>query len=643
MSTTHELPQDVRDLIKAKLANIKKNRTQKNATLTDSATIMIDAALGYARRDIPVLPLWSVVDGRCCCGDAACVQNAGKHPDGDLVPHGVNDATTDEKRIRAWWTNKPDSNIGIRAGKIWFFDVDPKNRGGESFTKLVEEHGALPPTITVRTGGGGNHYWFMTNGVSISQRIGVLPGIDAISKGYVVAPPSLHKSGNRYEFAPGEHELAEAPGWLVELINGQPGEKKPPFDTASAFADAPKGKRYKTLLSLTGKLRNAAVPYEAAVITVLEASRKFNPVPEEKNVTKIVDSVYGIYPPGPEITIDPSWDAFDDDGVPHDQGHDAENVPKPFVIHWAREALEPQPAREWVIQDLIGPGDVAVTVGDAGSKKTWSHLDQCVCVAMSEEWLGRRTFKSTVLIVDEESGERRLKMRLGDCMRGHEAGADLPIRFTTLAGITLSCQDGANFLHSVIRETGARFVMMDALQDFALGMDENSGKEMAPVIHRLRKIAESCQCAIWLVHHLNKQGGYRGHSSIKGLVDLMLHCDSDTTSNLIQFTADKARDSLVTPFTAQTHFEIGRFWLSEAGAKRAVEILSRSERYVIGFLEKQPNQTATMTDIMGNADSCSPEAARRAVYKLAGNEKLVRVDAGGRGVLASYRLREVLL
>jgi hypothetical protein len=71
-----------------------------------------DAALGYASRGIPVLPLhhpithrhWieSVSTGQplvrpgvgtaCSCGDPACGQVA-KHPLGALVPHGVKDAT----------------------------------------------------------------------------------------------------------------------------------------------------------------------------------------------------------------------------------------------------------------------------------------------------------------------------------------------------------------------------------------------------------------------------------------------------------------------------------------------------------------------------------------------------------------------
>jgi hypothetical protein len=315
--------------------------------------------------------------------------------------------------------------------------------------------------------------------------------------------------------------------------------------------------------------------------------------------------------------------------------HTGKSVPE---IHWASEALTPQPAKAWIVHDLIGAGDVAALIGDAGSKKTWSALDLAVCVALGEEWLGRRVTRSSVLIVDEESGERRLKVRLGDCMRAHEAPSDLPVAFTTMQGITLTGDKGAGRLRQAISETKAVFVVMDALQDFTLGLDENSGKELAPVIHTLKVISEELSCAIWLIHHLNKQGGYRGHSSIKGLIDIMIKCESDPDSKLITFTTEKSRDSLILPFAATAHFDIGKFWLSNAEPKSTNDRLGRPERYVRDFMAKQPDKTATMTSITLNPDTCTQGSARKAIYDLVDKGLLVRVDEDcKRGVTATYK------
>jgi Bifunctional DNA primase/polymerase, N-terminal len=95
-----------------------------------------DAALGYASRGIPVLPLHPLPDrsalqpvsgnrqpgvgGGCSCRDPGCGQPA-KHPLGPLVPHGVKDATTNRARVLAWWTRHPSANIGLATGH--HFDV----------------------------------------------------------------------------------------------------------------------------------------------------------------------------------------------------------------------------------------------------------------------------------------------------------------------------------------------------------------------------------------------------------------------------------------------------------------------------------------------------------------------------------------
>jgi hypothetical protein len=109
-----------------------------------------DAALGYASRGIPVLPLHyplphrldvhAVTGGRqlptaevrvgCSCRDPGCGQPA-KHPLGSLVPHGVKDATTNRARVLAWWTRHPQANIGLATGHA--FDVlDVDGPAGES-------------------------------------------------------------------------------------------------------------------------------------------------------------------------------------------------------------------------------------------------------------------------------------------------------------------------------------------------------------------------------------------------------------------------------------------------------------------------------------------------------------------------------
>lgn len=157
------------------------------------------AALFYISRNWPVFPVYEP-DGRggCSCGNPKC-PNPAKHP---RTSHGVLDATTNEARIRAWWTQWPEANIGFATGQqsgAIVLDVDPRHGGDESMSQ-VEAMGDTPiKTMESLTGGGGRHLFFGHPGTPVKNRIGILPGLDVRGDGgYVLVPPSVHISGREY-------------------------------------------------------------------------------------------------------------------------------------------------------------------------------------------------------------------------------------------------------------------------------------------------------------------------------------------------------------------------------------------------------------------------------------------------------------
>jgi hypothetical protein len=160
---------------------------------------MLNAALADIQRIWAVLPLHTIMNGLCTCGNPSCSSPA-KHP---RTPHGVKDATTDEAIIRRWWTQWPDANIGIATGAISnlvVLDIDPRHGGNESLEQWKTQYGTdFLNTLTSCTGGGGLHLLYSHPGVPIKNRVGIAPGIDIRGDGgYIVAPPSLHISGQRY-------------------------------------------------------------------------------------------------------------------------------------------------------------------------------------------------------------------------------------------------------------------------------------------------------------------------------------------------------------------------------------------------------------------------------------------------------------
>ena len=70
-------------------------------------------------------------------------------------------------------------------------------------------------------GGGGRHIYFAHPGREVRNRVGLAPGIDLRGDGgCIIAPPSVHPSGERYRWkadhAPGQVDLAPLPVWLEQ-------------------------------------------------------------------------------------------------------------------------------------------------------------------------------------------------------------------------------------------------------------------------------------------------------------------------------------------------------------------------------------------------------------------------------------------
>jgi hypothetical protein len=136
------------------------------------------AALGYAQNGLYVFPL----------------RPQGKEP---LTPKGYKDASNDIEQVEKWWAQWPDANIGLVTGainKFWVLDIDGV---------LPADFPDLPKTPTVKTHGGCHYYFgWPEKGKEIRNK-GKVHGYDIDIRGnggYVVAPPSIHPEGGRYEF-----------------------------------------------------------------------------------------------------------------------------------------------------------------------------------------------------------------------------------------------------------------------------------------------------------------------------------------------------------------------------------------------------------------------------------------------------------
>ena len=162
--------------------------------------------------------------------------------------NGLHDATTDRDQIRNWWTSMPQANIGLRpVPGVLVLDVDPRNGGN------LDALGDLPATWVARTGGGGWHLLFRYRGDTVGRVRGV-DGIDIKTHaGYIVAAPSIHPDGGRYEWV-NDHPVVALPAHLHARVRREPvrrfkgaGRMSAPDGLVSVVAGATEGNRNNAL------------------------------------------------------------------------------------------------------------------------------------------------------------------------------------------------------------------------------------------------------------------------------------------------------------------------------------------------------------------------------------------------------------
>lgn len=166
------------------------------------------AALSYLRMGYAVLPLKARSKVPSHSGGVREAW-AGIEHEGDVI---------------AWWTMHPGDNIGIAAGmsNLVIIDVDNHDVDGNMNLMMWErDNHRLPETVSVCTPTGGMHYYYKcSEQIGPSKNTG--EGIDVRGgNSYVVAPPSVHPSGGKYEWEnePSEHPLAVADESVFALIN----------------------------------------------------------------------------------------------------------------------------------------------------------------------------------------------------------------------------------------------------------------------------------------------------------------------------------------------------------------------------------------------------------------------------------------
>jgi bifunctional DNA primase/polymerase-like protein/AAA domain-containing protein/primase-like protein len=478
--------------------------------MNDQDNTLFTAALSYAQRDWPVLPLHFVQEGRCSCGRVEC-GSTGKHP---RTPQGVKDATTDQETIRRWWMDFPEANIGIATGwksGLVVLDVDPRHDGDDSLSQLERKYGELSHTVEVLTGGGGRHIYFRHPGGPIKSKA-IAPGLDIKADGgYVVGPPSEHISGRTYEWESSSHPedtpIAQLPPWLLAMLTKVSAEKS----AIPALAKIPEGTRNTTLASLAGTMRRkgmTAKAIEAALVQ--ENAQRCNPPLSEHEVKSIAASI-AQYHSQSDAQINSRLQLLPD------RTNRAIQHPKGFRFTELKALLmEPEEDRPWLVEGLFPMAGFSIVTAKPKVGKSTLARNLALAIARGEKFMNRNTVRGAVvyLALEEKRPEvQRHFQRMG--------AQEEPV----FVHVGAAPEEAVNELALAIVQHKPVLAIIDPLLKLVRVTNANDYAEMSKVLEPLIELARTSGCHLLCVHHSGK-GERSGADALLGSTALFAAVDT---------------------------------------------------------------------------------------------------------------------
>ena len=182
--------------------------------------------------------------------------------------------------------------------------------------------------------------------------------------------------------------------------------------------------------------------------------------------------------------------------------------------------IEDRPV-DWLWQDRLASGTLAMLSGDPGSGKTWVAL--AIAAALSR---GRVPSNPVPFTADTREPYNILYASSGneaaELVRPRFAKLDGdPARLVLLRGVlsagstqstSLSLRD-TPMLEDALERTQARLLIIDPLHSYLWALDRHRANESGRAFDNLARVAEKHRCCILLVRHLRKRGP--GQASIE--------------------------------------------------------------------------------------------------------------------------------
>ena len=309
----------------------------------------------------------------------------------------------------SWFNALSGAGVGLVTGRVSGVVVlDVESWCPTPVDELLKKY---PTNLIARSGGGGVHlfYSYPKNVSKVSNRVGIFEGADLRADGgFLVLPPTIHPSGNRYEWIkrgmPGAFPMAfldiesrpttSNEGWITEALRG-----------------VSEGGRNDTCARLAGYFFKKGLNSDIVEALLMEWNEKNDPplpVTEVRTTIKSIERSHA--GAGQQFTSV----EFKDD---RDEVRTTENAsPSTFGVMRMADYVKGYGGEgvSWLVDEWLPDASITFLVSPPESYKTWILLDLAVSVSAGVPFLGKYQVNSPgpTLIIQQEDSHSGLTDRL---------------------------------------------------------------------------------------------------------------------------------------------------------------------------------------------------------------------------------------
>ena len=415
--------------------------------------------------------------------------------------------------VDSWFTNLAGAGVGVVTGRISNMVVlDVEHDCPYPIEELLKRY---PTQMIAKSGGGGYHlfYLYPTNQTRVANRVRIFEGADLRADGgFIVLPPTMHPSGNRYEWVK-RGPLGAFPVALLEL-QAQPRVQGDGWIT-EALRGVSEGGRNDTCARLAGyffkKGMNADI-VEALLLDWNERNEPPMPVHEVRTTIKSIERSHATG--GNQFTQVQFTDDRASTPTP-EQEQSSFSVMRmtDYVKGYGGEGVS------WLVDDWLPDKSITFLVSPPESYKTWLLLDLAVSVAAGVPFLGKYQVNNpgpTLIIQQEDSHagltdrlaliiEQKLNAlpKLGDGEWAVPAMPDIPVYVHPDRQLRFDNPKVLEEMEKQIAALKPKVIMIDPLYSTTATTD-NYMADLANRMMVLKTWRDKYGCSFLIAHHSKK-------------------------------------------------------------------------------------------------------------------------------------------